>query len=246
VDFPWCLRVSHSGGRTLLCERSGRRIVFDPAGPPRRDDIVVLTGGGVERLMGAASAGDGVTMVGPPAALRWLAARGAIDGRTAPVTIDGVAIETRAYPQPRAPQRIGLRAAAHPVRVARRVATRLQMPRVPPVVVRLTLPTGQSLVHLDLALHDALPEDWLTALVAAWRGADWLVTGVAAGQGDAVLEGIARMASGRVLLTDLTSAARQAVGLPTDILTPLCDRAQDAGIPAGVLVEGVGFRFERG
>lgn len=257
ADFPYTLRLSHEGRNSICVERAGRTLRFDPIGPPigpalEGNEILVLTWGWPEHLDAAAGlVAQGVrpTVVGEPEVLAWLAARGPIDAHRAPVTLDGVAIETRTYePIPYAtPSEAAHKvksALLRPDRAAGRLLRKVRLPRVAPTVVQLTLPGGQRLLHLNLSLHSRTPEPWLADVSERFGGADWVIVGVDYGEDEAVLRHLPRFAPKRVMFTDLISETRRSLGLPTALLTPACDEAIAQGMDAHLFVGGAGMRFE--
>lgn len=251
-DFPWRLRLEHEGFASVRVERRGRLVRFDPVEPPAADDIVVITRAWPEHLdatVQAIEAGVRPTVVAEPEVLSWLARRGDLDGHRAPVTLDGVSIETLAYtPIPYAEGAEALRkvrsALVRPGRAVRRLARRARLPKAEPVVVQLTLPDGGRLLHLNLSLHGGTPETWLSEAAARFGGADWIMAGIDHGHDDEMLQRIQRFGEGRVMFTDLLHDSRQAVGLPINLLTPACDRAITQGVDAHLFVGGAGMRFE--
>lgn len=250
--FPWPLRLQLEGFQSLRVERPGRAFRFDPIGEIGDDDVVILTWNEHERLAAtaeAARAGRRPTVVAVPEILAWLAEQGAIDGHEAPVEIDGVRVELLPYtPIPYAegaeiPRKI-FSSLVNPARAARRLMQRRGLPEAPPVVAELRFPDGRRLVHLNLSLHDHTPADWLDQAAARFAGADWVVTGVDFGYEEGFLARLPRFAGGRLLVADLLSDTRRAIGLPTGVLTPLVDRLVAQGLDAFVFASHASFRFE--
>ena len=251
-DFPWRLRLEHEGFASLCVQRRGRRIRFDPVVPPDGDDIVILTRAWPEHLDATAeslAAGARPTVIAEPEVLSWLSRRGDIDAHRAPVTLDGVSIETLTYtPIPYAEGAEAIRkvksALMRPDRAVLRLARRARQPRAAPVVVQVTMPDGGRLLHLNLSLHDGTPGAWLEEASARFGGADWIVAGIDYGHDEAMLDRIQRFGDGRVMFTDLLNDSRQSVGMPVNLLTPACDRAITRGVDAHLFVGGAGMRFE--
>ena len=257
AEFPYTLRLSHEGRNSVCVERGGRPVRFDPIGPPigpalTGGELLVITWAWPEHLEAAAGlVAQGVrpTVIAEPEVLAWLAARGPIDAHRAPVTLDGVAFETRTYePIPYAtPSEAAHKvksALLRPSRAAGRLLRKARLPRVAPVIVQLTLPSGKRLLHLNLSLHSRTPEPWLADVSERFGGADWVMVGVDFGEDDAVLHHLPRFSPKRVLFTDLVSETRKSVGLPTSLLTPVCDEAIAQGMDAHLFVGGAGMRFE--
>ena len=255
--FPYKLRLEHEGRVSVRLERAGRYVCFDPIGPPvgaalEGNEILVLTWAWPEHLEAAAErvrAGARPTVVAEPEVLAWLAARGPIDAHRAPVTLDGVSIETRVYePIPYAtPSEAAWKvrsALLRPDRAAGRLLRKARLPRVAPTIVQLTLPSGERVLHLNLSLHSRTPEPWLADVSERFGGADYVLVGVDHGEGDAVLRHLPRFSPKRVLFTDLISEIRREVGMPTSLLTPVCDEAIAQGMQAYLFVGGAGMRFE--
>ena len=78
-----------------------------------------------------------------------------------------------------------------------------------------------------LHLHPPSHVDWLLVL-----------------EDDAVLRHLPRFSPKRVMFTDLISETRRSLGLPTALLTPVCDEAIAQGMDAHLFVGGAGMRFE--
>jgi hypothetical protein len=237
---------------SLRLDRPGRTLRFDPRAPPAADDVVALTWAWPEHVDGtaaAAAAGARPTVVAPSAVLQWIAARGDVDGGAAQLQVDGMHIEQEPYaPIPWAtPSEAVFKAASalrRPDRALRRLALRRGRPSAPPVVTRVTFPDGEQLVHLNLSLHAGTEAPWADALSGRWGGARWLIVGVDHGHDDAVLRHLPAFQARHIILTDLLSETRRALGLPTRLLTPLRDRAVAQGLDAYVLVSGAALRFE--
>jgi len=251
-DFPWRLRLEHEGFASVRVERRGRRLRFDPVVPPEADDITVITRCWPEHIDATAqavAAGLRPTVIAEPEVLSWLAQKGDLDGHRAPVTLDGLSVETLAYaPIPYAEGAEALHkvrsALVRPDRAVRRLARRVRQPKADPVVVQVTLPDGGRLLHLNLSLHGGTPEGWLDEAVARFGGADWIVVGIDHGHDDEMLARIQRFGECRVMFTDLLHDSRMAVGMPINLLTPACDRAITQGVDAHLFVGGAGMRFE--
>lgn len=250
--YPWALRLELEGFQSLRLERPGRFLRFDPIGEIAADDIVILTWNEHERLAATARAirgGKRLTVVAVPEILTWLAGHGSFDGHEAPVEIDGVRIELMPYqPIPYAegaeiPLKV-LSSLVNPARAARRLLQRRKLPSAAPVVAQLTFPDGRRLLHLNFALQSHTPEPWLAEAVARFREPDWLITGVDYGYEASFLERIPRFGAKRLLVADLLSDTRRAIGMPTGVLTPLVDRLVEQGLEAYVFATHASFRFE--
>jgi len=251
-DYPWRLRIEHEGAMSLRLDRRGRAIRFDPQAPPTASDIVVLTHVWPEHLDATREAvrqGVAPTVVAPQPILDWLRKEGTVHGHTAPITLDGVTIEQRTFtPIPYVTPREAVykvqSAILRPDRAARRLLKRAEMPKAEPVVTRLGFPDGSHLVHASLALHTGTPEAWFQQLLADWGQPEWLVLGVDHGHGSAVVPLVQQVGATHVLFTDLLSEMRRRLGFPTELLTPIRDRAAALGLPADVFVSGAGLRYE--
>lgn len=251
-DYPWRLRIEHEGARSLRLDRRGRRVRIDPIAPPERGEIVVLTGSWPEQVdatMAAVAAGVRPTVVASEAILAWLGEAGELDGHADGASIDGVELRLSPYtPIPYATPKEAVykvkSALLRPGRAAARLLKRARRPSSAPQVLSLRLADGGHFVHLGCALHDGTPADWLSAAVEAYQGADWLVLGVDHGHGDAVLQAVSEFGARYVLFTDLLAEVRQSLGLPTELLTPIRDRAVVQGIDGYVVVSGAGMRWE--
>jgi len=253
-DYPWRLRIEHEGQMSLRLDRRGRCVRVDPKNAPDTDDIVVLTGVWPEHLDGTRAAvaqGRRPTVVAPAPVLDWLRKSGELSADSHPegVELDGVRIELREFvPIPYATPKEALykvqSAVLRPDRAAFRLLQRRGYPKSSPVAFQLTLRDGGRLAYMGLALHDGTPADWLDRVVADWGGAEWVVVGVDHGHGNAILDILPRMSARHVLFTDLLSELRQKLGLPTELLTPIRDRAVASGMEADVFVSGAGLRYE--
>lgn len=256
-EFPYKLRLEHEGRASVRVEWPGRTVRFDPLAAPQgpgveAGDLIICTWNWPEHLDAVAAAvraGDRPTVLGEPEVLAWLAGQGPIDAHRAPVTLDGLSIETRTYtPIPYATPSEAVHkvrsALLRPDRAAGRLLKKARMPRVEPIIVQLTFPTGERLLHLNLSLHSRTPAPWLDDVSERFKGAHTVIVGVDHGEDHAVLERLERFEPGRVLFTDLISETRRALGLPTSLLTPVCDDAIAQGVDGYLFVSGAGMRFE--
>lgn len=252
--FPYRLRIEHEGQLSLRLERPGGTLRFDPCGPVDDGDVVVLTWAWPEHLMAAAdalAAGRRPLVVAPAPVRAWLAARGAPASclPEGPVEVGGLRIQQWPYtpiPWVTPPEAIHkLRSAVlRPDRAFRRLRTRAGLPRSAPQISRVDLPDGAHLLHLNLALHGGTDPGWLAEVATRHGGARWLLLGCDFHEDQAVFEQVARFSAAQVLLVDLLGDVRRELGMPTGLLTPLCDRLRDAGVDAYVLASRVSYRFE--
>ena len=256
-EFPYKLRLEHEGRASIRVEWPGQTLRFDPLGGPegpgvQAGDLVICTWNWPEHLdavAAAAQAGDRPSVVAEPEVLAWLAAQGPIDAHQGPATVGGVSIETRTYtPIPYATRSEAvwkLRSAlVRPDRAAGRLLKKARLPKVDPTIAQVTFPSGERLLHLNLSLHSRTPESWLADVSARFRGADYVIVGVDYGEDEAVLRLLERFEPGRVMFSDLISETRRALGLPTSLLTPVCDDAIGRGLEGYLFVSGAGMRFE--
>ena len=252
ADFPWRLRIEHEGLVSLRMERRGRTLRFNPMNPPDPNDIVILTGTWPEHLEATAAmvgAGHCPTVIAPQAVLDWLKTRGDLNGHSEDVEIDGLRIETRSYtPLPLMEGAEAVRkvtsALRRPDRAVRRLARRAAMPKAEPRAVRIHFEDGATLVHMGLALHGGCPDPWLADISESWGGAEWLVTGVDFGEEVPFLAQVGRLNAQRVLVVDLLGSIRRRNGLPSGLITPVVDQAQELGLDAYVFATKVTMRFE--
>jgi len=250
--FPWRLRLKHLGRATILAERPGRQLLFDPWEAPEGQPLLVVTGTECDRLLGTSAAVEGDTwpeVVASQEILHWLGERGELTGQLPPIQVDGLAFETEPYtPIPWATPTEALRKAwsglRRPDLAATRLRRKLARPASPPVAVEVTLPDGGRLVHLGCALSSFLPDDELARLVKRFSGADWLIVGVDYQEQDAVFDRLPAFEAKVVLVTDLLNEVRRELGMPTELLTPLVDRLCDAGVQAHPFSKGASYRFE--
>jgi hypothetical protein len=248
--FPWTLRLVHEGHSSIRVERAGRWFRFDPYEPPDPDHQSILTWNEAERAQGLLTAvreAKTPRVVAHPDLLGWLQSLGPV--HPGGDEIEGVRVEMLEYePVPYATPSEFVRktraALLSPGMAARRLYKRASLPKAQPVIVQLTFPDGRRLLHLNCSLHQWTPADWLDEAVARFGGADWILVGVDYEEDEAVFERIQAFGGKQVLLTDLLNDARQAIGLPTGILTPTVDRLKALGVDAHPFVEGASFRVE--
>ena len=228
-DFQWNLRLTHEGRSGIAIERQGRRIRFDPVGPLKPDDIVILTGAdpfAPERAIGFHTI---------------VRANGQGEVKT---EIDGVRFEGIPYvPVERDPYVKRLSSAIRqPSEASRRWLAR----RRPDVstVWRLTFPGGDQLVHLGLSMHGTTDVGWAADMVTRFGGPRWLITGVPYGHDDAVCARVPAMGAQHVMVADLEGDLRREAGKPVGVVTPLADRLESMEQPVIVFVPASSVRFE--
>ncbi len=251
-DYPWRLRIEHEGAMSLRLDRRGRPIRIDPNTPPGPNEVVILTGVWPEHLDAtreAVRSGSRPTVVAPEPVLQWLSTEGELDGHPLGASLDGLTIEQRPYtPIPYVTPKEAIykvqSALLRPDRAARRLLRRAELPKAPPVVTRITLGDGATLVHAALSIHSTTPDDWFDRLATDWAAPEWLILGVDHGHGAAVVSRVGRLAAKHILVTDFLSEMRRRLGFPTELLTPVRDRMVEAGLPADVFVSGAGLRYE--
>ena len=251
-DFPWRLRIEHEGLLSLRMERRGRTLRLDPMTPPEPGDISILTGCWPEHLqatMDAVQAGARPTVIASEPVLNWLRAKGEVDGHVDGAELDGLTIETIPYTPLafmegiEAVRKVGS-ALRRPDRAIRRLAHRAAMPNAVPVAARIGFEDGSSLVYLGLSLHGGCPDAWLADVCARWSGPEWLIVGVDYGEETPFLAQVGRLKAERVLVADLLGSIRRKNGLPSAVLTPVVDQAQELGLDAYVFATKVTMRFE--
>jgi len=251
-DRGFRVRIEHGERAEIRIVRDGRTIVFDPEQPVEDGDIVVLTGPGPDRLRATAAAvreGKRPTVVASEDVLAWLAKLGPLDAQRAPCTLDGVAYASLAYDPPpfvRPPPRelVGALGALRPTAALRALRERSTLPTDAPLVWQLTLPDGGRLLHLDVALHRQTEAAWVERAVATFGGAEWLIVGFQYGESDGVVRWLGTFGAKRVMVAELVNGERRALGLPTELATPLRDRLCDAGTEAHVFATQTSFRYE--
>lgn len=252
-DYPYRLRIEHPERADVRLFRAGRTIVFDPAAPLPDGAIVVLTGPAPDRVRGVAeavAAGRRPTVLAAQELLDWLAPLGPVDGVTAPCELDGVRFEALPYAPPPpsagplARNLVASLGALRPAATLRHLRERARLPGGQPLVWHLTFPDRSRLLHLDLALHRGVTGEFVERAATAWGAPEWILVGSAWGEGDGVVQWLGRFGKARVLLLDLVNGERRAVGLPTELVTPLRDRLIAQGIDAHVFATEAGYRFE--
>lgn len=248
-DYPYRLKLEHADRAEVRLHRSGRCIVFDPT-EVKEGDIVVLTGPAPDRIRATAEAvklGHRPTVLASEEILAWLRGVGAVDEPTGEV--DGVTFESLPYTPASTARPMPQRVMAHmgalkPVATFRHLRERATLPTSSPCAWQLTFPDGSRLVHLDLALHRGQEATWKEQAAARFGGADWLVIGSAYGESEGVANSLGAFGARHVLLSDLVNGERRALGLPTELVTPLRDRLVASGVEAHVFATQTSFRFE--
>jgi hypothetical protein len=251
-SFPWRLRLKHLGRATVLAERPGRQLLFDPWEAPEGTPLMVITGEECDRLLGVSAAVGADTwpeVVANQEVLHWLGERGELTGQLPPIQVDGMAFETEPYtPIPWATPTEALRKAwsglRRPDLAASRLRRKLARPGSRPQVMEVTLPDGGRLLHLGCALSSFLPDEELHRLVKRFAGADWLIVGTNYQEQQAVFDRLPAFEAKVVLVTDLHNEIRRELGMPTELLTTLVDRLCGQGIQAHPFSQGASYRFE--
>lgn len=247
-DSLYRLRIEHGDRAELRMTHHGRPLVFDPVEAPPADAVVVITG--PDRVRGIAEvvrAGAAPTVVASEEVLAWLRGIGPIAGDSVADGGDfpGVTITSMPYDAPAVTAaRPSLRGVLRPTAALRALREKASVPGGAPRVWMLTLADGGRLVHLDVALHSGTSQAWVDTAVAAFGGAEWLLLGCAFGEGVGVERHVAAFGARRVLLAELVNGDRAALGLPTELVTPLRDRVLAAGIEAHVFATQTSYRFE--
>lgn len=245
------LRLVHTGCAGLRLELPDLTVAIDPASDPGPVDLILLTWNERERLRGtreAVRAGRRPRVAAQPAILDWLAAQGALEALDLAGAPAGLAIEARSYqPVPYATPAEGLRklrsAVLDPVRALDRLAARTRLPSCPPVALRLTLPDGRSLVHLNCALHRWTPARWLEETAEAWADAEWVLASWDYDEGPPFEERIVAFSGRHLVLTDLVGEVRRDLGLPVETRSMLMDRLSDRGLAVRMLAAHTSLRF---
>ena len=132
-------------------------------------------------------------------------------------------------------------AVREPVDAARRWMARRSPD--PHMVWQITFPTGDRLVHLGHAFHATTDVGWAD-MVTQFGGARWVIVGAPHGHHDAVRARVGAMGATHLLVADLQSDIRRTAGRSTQLLTPLVDQMESAGMPAMIFVPQSSIRFE--
>lgn len=252
-DYPYRLKLIHGDFAELRLERRGRTILFDPACEPTEADIVILTGPAPTRLRGtvaALKAGRTLTIVAPDPIFEFLGRQGKVTGGSGPRTVDDLKIDGMLYAPaggnagPVGQWLQASVAAAKPRASLRRLKDQVRGPGGEPWIVELTFPDGARLLHLDLSLHAATDEQWLSRAAARFGNAEWTVVGMAYGEGAGVIRHLPRFGPNRVLFAELTNGERRELGLATELVTPWRDRLVAASVETHVFATQTSFRFE--
>lgn len=227
--FQWKLRLVHEGHAGVVMERPGRRIRFDPVALPEPDDIVVLTGAdpfAPERAIGFHTVVRGH-------------GKGEVDTEIDGVRFQGITYD--AAPRDGSIVRVSS-AVRQPSEAARRWLAR-RRPDVP-TIWQLTFRNGDRLVHLGGAFHRDTDVGWAADVVTRFGKPRWLIAGAAYGHAAALESRIGAMDAAHVMVADLEGDLRRQAGRPTELVTPLADRLETAGLPVMVFVPGSSIRFE--
>ena len=251
-DYPYRLKLVHPDGAELRLERKGRWFRIDPAEAPAPNEVVVLTGSSPERVSVTAQAlrdGASLTIVAAEPLLAFLKGIGSVEGYPFPSTVDGVPIDALPYVPVRGVKPLssfwmGSIRRPRPGNALRHLMERARLPEVEPCVLQFTFEDGARLVHLDLSLHRETAETWVDAAVARFGNPEWLVVGCPYGEAESVARHVARFAAKRVLVAEIINTSRRALGLPTELVTPLRDHLVTAGVEAHVFGTQTSFRFE--
>lgn len=228
----------HPAGAELRLERPGRPIVFDPVEAPTADDIVVVTGPTrAHATVDALKAGLKLTVITTEPIFSWLSSFGSVEGGPAPRRIDGVAFDDMPYTPP-------ARTAERIRDVVRRLRDRSRGPAGEPHIFALTFPDGTRLLHLDLALHGAVEEEWIQRAAARFGNADWTVLGLPHGETAALATWLPRFGPNRVLLMEMLNDERRELGLATELVTPARDHLNTMGLDVHVFATQASYRFE--
>ena len=250
---PRRLRLEHRGCSHLHVEHHTGALDFDPCSPPGRDATALLTWNEQERAQGILQAlrqGEPPTVVSSERLLVWLGPHS--DGSTLapPAEIGGLRVEATPYqPVPYVDMKEGLlkvrSAMRNPWRAARRIGNRLATPSAWPLVYKITFPGGDTLVHLNCALHRWTEQAWLAEARREYHGATWLVAGVDHDQHDAFASMIAPFEPEHLILADLTGDVRRSLDLPTQPLGPLADALRRRHMSTQVLASVSSLCFWR-
>jgi len=224
---PSRLRLFHEGFASIRVEHPTRWLRFDSI---TSDDqaIHIPTGTPLAPIDGIEStirANDRPTVVAPPRDLQALEEIGLIDGHMVPTVISGISIRTQHAEAPPAHEIPGPRQL-----VRQWIRRRYWNPQ--PRVIELSFGDGSRLVHLGCNLHRDTSSKWLEEALQSFKGADWLLVGMAQGEAESLLNHLPAFEARVVLVTDLVNDARRKARLPVKWLTPTVDQLQELGVPA--------------
>jgi hypothetical protein len=249
---PPSLRIVHTGCAGLRLELgSGAVIAVDPPEDPGPVDAILLTWNERERLAGAREAvrSGRVPRVAAAAPIRaWLAQHGGFEGVDLDGPHAGAQVRSEPYtPVPYATPAEGLRklrsALLGPARAADRLVGRARLPSCDPVVLRLQLPDGRALVHLNCALHRGTPPAWLDRVSRDWAGATWLLSSWDYGEGQAFARHILAFEPQQLVIGDLVGDVRRSLGLPVEPRSLVADGLAAQGVATQLLAARTSLRF---
>ena len=234
-DLPWELRLEHQGYSHLTLNWKRGNIHFDPHLEPEDNDVVILLWSWPERILATAEAirnGKKIRVVAAQEILDWLAGFGAFEGYANSAVLDGCTIQLHPYEPfpdwtwPESIQKIaaGLRS---PKKIVRRLYRKRKLPFSMPRIATVRFPSGVQFLHLNLSLHREQKQSWVREMQQKIGTSDWILCGCDYHQDEILAQNLPFFEGDLILITDLLSDSRRALGLPTQLLTPVVDRFLD-------------------
>ena len=230
-NISWNLRIEHKGFSHLGLNWHRGEILFDPICDIASSNIIILLNNTPERVRATAEAirqGKKPIVIAAQEILDWLSSFGLFEGHSDSYEYNALKIQLTPYEGfpawkwPESLERIqaGIR---HPTKAIKKIFSKRKLPNSMPRVALIQFPSGAKLLHLNLSLHKAQQENWLKAYAAQSGECNWLIGGVDFQQTKEFSQNLSFFKSPLILVTDLLSDTRKAVGLPTQWLTPTVD-----------------------
>ena len=234
-EISWKLRIEHKSFAHLWLSWQAGNIHFDPTDNIEDGDIIILLWTWPERICQTAQAistGKNIVVVAAQEILDWLTSFGSFEGHADLYTIDGTTIRLtpyEAFPEwtwPEGLERVHV-ALRHPRSVLKKLYARRGLPHSMPRAAEISFPSGAKLVHLNLSLHRLQQKSWLKAFSEQCGAISWIIAGIDHKQKQAFVQNLSFFNCPLILVTDLLSGSRRAIGLPTQWLTPIVDELLD-------------------
>ena len=250
-QHPWEIRMEHFGYSHIVLEWRGESIHFNPLEIVEENSIIVILGSWFEQLQGVRKMirkKIPCTVVASQDVLSWLSQFGAVNGSVG-LDRDGLQIELEAFEpiaalSPLEAVRKVRASLRHPLRIGRRLQKKQSLPSSAPQVAWIDFPSGVRLGHLNLCLHRNISTAFLEHIKKKAETATWILVGCDYEEEVSFLKLIEGFSHSKILLSDLVSAYRRRLGLPTRLLTPIADQLITKDLDIQVFPSKVGYRFD--